>query len=149
MLWRAHTVLAVVCVLLIPLTPLVFWLYAKSANVDRASRVAANERVFRSLTQPTGAVMSGRHTYPIYRWDDESALVPVSGYRTEFFVRLPRASKPRAIMRHYLGTLTGWQVSTDGGAATFTRGDVTVSIDASETAPGATRVRGYGVYVSQ
>jgi hypothetical protein len=139
---RAHTALAIALVALVPASPLLFWAYTQAAGADRHASVTSNERVFRSLRHVRGATRFAAMTYPVYRWGNEGGLIPVDTYRTEFWLRLPGALPPSAIVRHYRRELRGWHARTRAGNATFTRGGVTVTVDAAET-PGRTRT--YGV----
>lgn len=128
---RLHTRLVVALVALVPLTPVALRLYARLASIDRAPAVAANEHVFRSLHHPTGARVVGSHVYPVPRWGHAGSLVPISDYRTEFFVRLPRALPQRAIRSRYPARLDGR----------------TIHVELFDLRGGS--VRDYGIYVSQ
>ena len=133
---RIHTALAIASVALVPLVPLVplaLWGYARAASVDRGATIAANERVLRSLRHLPGIRRIAEHTYAIPRWGNERGLVPTSGYRTELFLRLPSATPAAAILARYRPTVGAWH-----------RRGVKIEI-----AVVASRVRIYGVYVSQ
>jgi hypothetical protein len=160
---RIHTIAAVAVAALIPGAPLGIWVYAKLASVDRGTSVARNEQVFRSLPLLPGGRVVDRHTYPLYRWNADGSLVPVTGYRTEFFVRIPRAVRPDTIVAHYYRALKGWHAVLEAtdcrmlslppgcGAAieTFSRHGVTVTVEVAESMTGKRTTRAYGFYVSQ
>jgi hypothetical protein len=149
LLSRAHTIAAIGLVALIPLAPLGLASYAKTVGADRGQTVARNLHTFRSVRHPRGARMFGSASYPRYRWDVEGSMVPVVGYRTAFFVRLPRALPPDSIVSHYIVALRGWRTDASDGGASFMRDGVTITVDTTETANGAPRTREYGFYVSQ
>ena len=70
--------------------------------------------------------------------------MPTSGYRTEFYLRLPHATAAAEIVAHYRGELRAWREQRYGDFTAFGRGGVTITIAAI-----GSRVREYGVYVSQ
>jgi hypothetical protein len=140
---RLHTVVVLALVALVPLTPLALSLYARAASVGRGPVVAANERLFHSLALPSGARVLGSNVYPVPRWGNDGSLVPTKGYRTEFFVRLPRRIRERDLLAHYRRALAGWRVQ----GTVFTRGGATVDLELFDLRQG--RVRNYGLYVSQ
>ena len=148
MLGRAHTVLAAAAIALIPLVPLGLWVYAKAATVDRTGTVARNYRVFRGIPRPSGAEVFASHSYPLSRWNVDGSMVPVTGYRTEFFVKLPRSVPLEQIYSHYEQALRGWQEQRDSQSVLFERGHIVVSVTTAETARGG-HARQYAVYVSQ
>src|SRR5437588_11899599 len=160
---RIHTAAAVALIALVPLAPLALWLYAKAASVDRGATIAANLRVFQSVSHLSGARSLGGSTYPLQRWGIDGALVPADGYRTALFLRLPHPVRPATIVAHYRRALPGWRVHvepvscemlslpTDCGAvsAVFRRGRATIDVEVTETLQRPQRTREYGFYVSQ
>ena len=143
---RLHTAVVLALLALVPLAPVVLWLYAQAASVDRAPIAAANERVFRSVPHVPGARLATTHVYGIPRWGWQGGLVPTAGYRTEFFLRLRRPLRPSAILAHYRRVLAAWQPQGNLGTS-FARGSV--RIDIAVIAGHAGRTSDYGFYVSQ
>lgn len=147
----------------IPLMPLSLWAYAKAASADRGAAVARNERVFHDLRHMPGARVAEEHSYPILRWGVGGSFVPIDGYRTEFFLDLPSAVRPDAIVTHYARLLPGWRARFEpidckvlglrpncGAAdATFRHGRVRIVVDVSEELRRARQATSYAVYVSQ
>jgi hypothetical protein len=160
---RIHTAAAIALIALVPLAPLALWLYAKAASADRDATVAANLHISRSVRHLPGARSLGGPTYPLQRWGIDGALVPVDGYRTEFFLRVPKPVRPSVIVTHYRRGLRGWRADVQAvscetlglpphcGAvsAVFRRGRVTIDVEVTETLQRPQRTREYGFYVSQ
>jgi hypothetical protein len=136
------------CIALIPLAPFSLWAYARLASADRGSSVAGNSRVFRSVRHPAGAHLVSSPSYPLYRWDVEGSLVPITAYRTEYFVRLPHAVKTETVYAHYERVLAGWHEQRNSESVQFTRRGVQITVSTAETAHGG-RARDYAFYVSQ
>lgn len=143
---RAHTLIVVGLFALVPLAPAILKVYASATSVDRGPVVAANERVFRSVHHPRGARLTSEHSYGTPRWGNEGSLVPTSGYRTEFYLRLTDPMRPSAIVAYYRRVLVGWHPSGSPGTS-FTRGDVEIDLELIDVHAG--RTRNYGFYVSQ
>lgn len=164
MIERLQSWAAVGLIALIPLAPVIMFIYAKAASGDRSESIEANQRLLGSLRLFPGSRRSQQPQYYATRaWEGEG-LVPIERYRTDDYFTVPREAGRTAVVRHFDRQLRGWRRGEEfvdcatlgggpdcggGSIVTYSSGEAEIVLDTTDLATGLRGAPNYGVYVSQ